>query len=181
MKKITLLILTIVLCSTIAPAAVRYCRMCQVQNNRIVCNDTDGGGAWGCAIIMGLCQTVGTCFHGGCELGAQDTALALEDNPWIGSKELAADVERFSPTLHFIVGRSAYWVESHLDSPMELSINGGMTYDTHGLPVRFIRKRTGVNTWLFQVTEDELRYTVKITPAGWKISQGTALVSEGKF
>ena len=181
MKKITLLLLTIVLCSTISAAATRYCRMCQVENNRIVCNDTDGGGAWGCAIIMGLCQTVGTCFHGGCELSAQDTALALKDNPWIGSKELEADVERFSPTLHFIVGRSAHWVEGHLDSPMELSLNGGMTYDTHQQPVTFISKRTGVNTWLFQVTEDGIKYTVKITPATWKIYQGVSVVGEGKF
>ena len=64
---------------------------------------------------------------------------------------------------------------------MELSINGGMTYDTHQQPVTFISKRTGVNTWLFQVTEDGIKYTVKITPATWKIYQGVSVVGEGKF
>src|ERR1035438_8087715 len=99
MKKIALLFLLIVVCCLTVSAAT-YCRQCQFKNDQIVCGDTLSGAAWGCTTLMGLCQEWGTCYHGGCQLNPGDIAAALAENPWIGSKELAADVLRFSPTLH---------------------------------------------------------------------------------
>ena len=182
MKKIALLFLLIVVCCLTVSATGRYCRQCQVdpQTLKISCGDTPSGASWGCTLLP-ICLEWGTCFHGGCTLSPRDVTATLKENPWVNSKALSDDTQRFSPTLHDIMEKSAIWVSGHLDSPMELSITGGMTLDIHSQPVRFISKRTGVNTWLFRVTEDNITYTVKITQQGWKIYQGVGVVSEGKF